>query len=68
MSKTNKENDSENKKTRFAILVLNPIALRKAIIVHNFGLSECNGFNIQSQQHIHVHYHYVSLKYFKWLK
>ena len=31
---------------RLPLLYLNPIALRKAKIVYNFGLSECNRVNI----------------------
>ena len=31
-----------NEKKNIILSLFNPIALRKAKIVHNFGLSECN--------------------------
>ena len=33
-------------KQRNVLIQLNPIALRKAKIVYNFGLSECNRVNV----------------------
>ena len=33
------------------IIIINPIALRKAKIVYNFGLSECDRVNLSSQTH-----------------
>ena len=32
--------------------MFNPIALRKAKIVYNFGLSECNRVNTSSFEHV----------------
>ena len=49
------------------VLALNPIALRKAKIVYNFGLSECNRVNSRHSYELHIvfvqsmHFHYGGL-------
>ena len=49
------------------VMVFNPTALRKAKIVHNFGLSECNRVKTFEARRETKKLSVVAVQYSKWL-